>query len=1179
MASEILTRPLAPATPPTTSADGSFSFWKEIERWLMPLASLRVTVVLFALWIFLIFAGTLAQVKLDVWDVVRLYFRAWLVEIPLQVFFPPSFFPSRPEVSGWVPFPGGLTLGVGLAINLVAAHGLRFKVQARGMRLIGGLAVIALGAALTYLVILGGTGKEDIEGRAIVSWPTLWLCMKLGLTALLGVCLYGWWKTIAAGRLERNLLFTASVLLGALVGWLWYQGDSARLADASLRILWQLIEGTLAGLVILAGCVLVFRRRAGVVLLHAGVGLMMANELVVYGLHSEAMMRIQEGETVNYVEDVRSTELAVIDRSAADHDQVTAVPRDMLVNDDGARRVSDPRLPFDIRVEQYLRNSELRDVPAGAKNPGTAGAGQRLMAVEKTASTGTDTDSKVDIAAAYIKLLDKKDGHSLGTWLVGQELRPQKVDVDGKTYDIALRFKRSYKPYSMHLDDIIAEMYPGTVIPKDYRAKLQLVDPSRNEDRAVEIWMNHPLRFAGETFYQSGYERNDKGEATKLSVVTNTGWMIPYVACMLVIVGMAAHFSIVLMRFLRNRDGASATPAAAARRAQHDSAQPLGWTGAGFLIPAAVVVAMACWVVGKTQTPRMSDDSIALYQFGQLPLVDGGRIKPFDTLARNSLRIISNRETFLDQDGKRQPAVKWLLDVITHSDAAFEDRVFRIENSDVLALMGLKERAATMKQASFTYSADELRDHMDDLVKQLDVAQELDAKKEPLDLFQRKVLELGKRLRLFMTLTAAFQQPRIREDHLKDDLLGAIQREGALAEMHPPLAVPPETGEDKPDARWQPFATAWTRAYAELHILGQQPNLATVKLEAIFAAYRKHDVAAFNKGVAEYQELLAKNPPVNFSSEKVRFESFFNYFEPFYDAAILYVIAFVIAACGWLVWTGPLNRTALWLNLLALAVHTAALVTRMYISGRPPVTNLYSSAVFIGWGCVVLGLLFEYIYRLGIGNVVASLAGFSALLIAHMLADGGDTFTVLQAVLDTNFWLAFHVTCITLGYATTYVAGLLGLLYVLRGVCTRSLTPEVGKELSRMIYGTLCFAIFFSFFGTVLGGLWADDSWGRFWGWDPKENGALIIVLWNALVLHARWGGLVKQRGLAVLAIGGNVVTSWSWFGVNELGIGLHSYGFTEGVLLALGLFVVSQLVIVAVGSLPKTFWRSAAVA
>ena len=133
----------------------------------------------------------------------------------------------------------------------------------------------------------------------------------------------------------------------------------------------------------------------------------------------------------------------------------------------------------------------------------------------------------------------------------------------------------------------------------------------------------------------------------------------------------------------------------------------------------------------------------------------------------------------------------------------------------------------------------------------------------------------------------------------------------------------------------------------------------------------------------------------------------------------------------------------------------------------------------------------------------------------------------------------------------------------------------MGKVLADMIYGVVCFSIFFSFFGTVLGGLWADDSWGRFWGWDPKENGALIIVLWNALVLHARWGGVVKDRGLAVLAVGGNIAVAWSMFGVNELGAGLHSYGFTEGVALCLLIGVLCHLVMIAIGTLPKRFWRS----
>jgi hypothetical protein len=151
-----------------------------------------------------------------------------------------------------------------------------------------------------------------------------------------------------------------------------------------------------------------------------------------------------------------------------------------------------------------------------------------------------------------------------------------------------------------------------------------------------------------------------------------------------------------------------------------------------------------------------------------------------------------------------------------------------------------------------------------------------------------------------------------------------------------------------------------------------------------------------------------------------------------------------------------------------------------------------------------------------------------------------------------------------------------GAAYILAAHVFPLLDEEGRHILGRIVYGTLCFAIFFSFVGTVLGGLWADDSWGRFWGWDPKENGALMIVLWNALVLHARWGGLVKARGLATLAVGGNIVTTWSYFGVNELGVGLHSYGASEkNTAMWLLIFAASQLALIALGLMPRRWFES----
>jgi ABC-type transport system involved in cytochrome c biogenesis permease subunit len=248
---------------------------------------------------------------------------------------------------------------------------------------------------------------------------------------------------------------------------------------------------------------------------------------------------------------------------------------------------------------------------------------------------------------------------------------------------------------------------------------------------------------------------------------------------------------------------------------------------------------------------------------------------------------------------------------------------------------------------------------------------------------------------------------------------------------------------------------------------------------------------------------------------------------------------------------------------MTLVVHTWALGARMYIQGRPPVTNLYSSAVFVGWLCVIMCLVLERIFGNGIGNVVAAGVGFVTMHFAHHLAASGDTLEMMQAVLDTNFWLATHVTCIALGYTTTIVAGVLGMVFIFLGLFTRQMDRELYSTLSKIIYGVLCFATLLSFTGTVLGGIWADQSWGRFWGWDPKENGALLIVIWNALVLHARWGGMIKQRGLAVLTVVGVMVTGWSWIGTNQLGVGLHAYGFNNTLARALvaGWFVCGAFI------------------
>ena len=429
-------------------------------------------------------------------------------------------------------------------------------------------------------------------------------------------------------------------------------------------------------------------------------------------------------------------------------------------------------------------------------------------------------------------------------------------------------------------------------------------------------------------------------------------------------------------------------------------------------------------------------------------------------------------------------------------------------------------------------------------------------------------------------------------DHVINDYLGVDEESQAKIARYLLLVEGPlQTMQSRssllmiPPAERAGYAVGWIKtSEATLHGLGAsgqapEPVRLYAEMSSAFDAQLSDgkvtgDPEAFNQAVANLDQWMNKQ---GFAGEikKGRNEHFFNTFAPFASAQRLYVIALLLACFSWLKMSRGLVNTAFYLIGLAFVLHTAGLVFRMLLEGRPPVTNLYSSAVFVGWGAVLLGWILERIYRNGIGSCVAGLIGFSTLIIASHLSKEGDTMEMMRAVLDTNFWLATHVVCVTIGYAATFLAGFLALIYVVRGVFTPSLESEMAKSLARMVYGIVCFATLFSFVGTVLGGIWADQSWGRFWGWDSKENGALLIVVWNAIILHCRWGGLVRDRGLVTLALFGNIVTAWSWFGVNMLGIGLHSYGFMDEAFSTLQWFAILQVLLMLAAVQPLRHWLS----
>lgn len=543
-----------------------------------------------------------------------------------------------------------------------------------------------------------------------------------------------------------------------------------------------------------------------------------------------------------------------------------------------------------------------------------------------------------------------------------------------------------------------------------------------------------------------------------------------------------------------------------------------------------------------------------LLGFSELPVQNGGRIQPMDTFARVHLMNISQRmsahhatyvpdaqdpEGELEKDGFTISPTKWVLDTLLgeirekagEKNPAYDYRIFRIDNDQVVHFLKLQPRPG-----SWRYSWNEIRDHQG-FWEQVERLKEQEGPRKD-DIFENKIAELWQRVMAFLKIPTL--QIRV---------------------------LPPE-GDRKQssDADWLTLAAA-LRDGNDHRVLTYYRSMAL--------AYDDNKPAEFNKALAECRKHLERARPSDYHA--AHWEAFFNRFAPFYHASILYGLVFVLGVVSWLVWQKPLQTAAIWLAILVLVVHTWALIMRIYLTGRPPVTNLYSSAVFIGWGCVGLGLVLEWIFKNGIGIVVAGFTGMVSLIIAHNLVSG-DTMEMLQAVLDTNFWLATHVICITKGYTATLVAGCMGIAYVLLGIFTDKLREDGGKTLAKMIYGVVCFATLLSFVGTVLGGIWADESWGRFWGWDPKENGALLLVVWNALILHARWGGMIKGRGLAVLAIFGNCVTLWSWFGTNMLGVGLHAYGgaggLSAGALWVIGA-VIGHLILIGLGNLPLKDWKS----
>ncbi len=577
-----------------------------------------------------------------------------------------------------------------------------------------------------------------------------------------------------------------------------------------------------------------------------------------------------------------------------------------------------------------------------------------------------------------------------------------------------------------------------------------------------------------------------------------------------------------------------------------------------------------------------------LESFKQIAILENGRVKPLDTYAQNVLLRLSGKRSFEHKD-----AIDWLAKLLFAPQTTIKDKVFPINNPDIPTALGIKVNKDRR------YSYEELEPAFNKLSDLSKRAQDIQPKER--DLVENELIRLYENLKLYsqLTLSLSFAMPHpdftIQDKQnlysLKFSLsitqysfLDLALKADTLREMTKPLETKDAdelTDADKELLQAVANLFHWNVSYHDLPLdiippfnpqdevwlspwdamsesLQQKEGRAEqTNLAKMMAAYWNGKQLEFNLACRGFIDSIEQRAQTQ--TRFIGLELFLNKSHFLFWAKTGYLLVFFLFLFSLMGDSRALYGVSWLLILGAWFTHTLTIIFRIIILQRPPVSNLYETFVFVGFVAGLVGLLIERVHKKWLGLVITSLSGFIFLTIAERFSVEGDTLQMLIAVLNSNFWLSTHVLSITTGYAGACVAGIVGHIYILQAIF-KSKDQKLLDSTYKILLGTLGFALTMTFLGTNLGGIWADQSWGRFWGWDPKENGALLIVIWIAILFHLKVGKFVSNLGLAVGSALTLIVVMWAWFGVNLLSIGLHSYGFTSGLALNLAIYFIIQI-------------------
>ena len=575
-----------------------------------------------------------------------------------------------------------------------------------------------------------------------------------------------------------------------------------------------------------------------------------------------------------------------------------------------------------------------------------------------------------------------------------------------------------------------------------------------------------------------------------------------------------------------------------------------------------------------------------------IPIQEGGRIKPLDTYARNQALAFYGKRKIKHEN---LSAIDWLLNLFTNPDKGLDQQIFNIRNPEVVNALELEWTNNFHK-----YSYNEIYPGVEN---QLTLIRSIFEKKEKdRDTFESQFAELYQNIMKYREIVSSLScllplftvySPETAEYlHISPgqstSYAHIMSHRSSLFDVSQGILTKPENEWSETEreialllynlqqASADEFAKAlkiippskndssglWLSPWELFDGREIEPHQDKMikSLEKFLLARFQNDISAQNAALSSYKTGLLSYPVERINFSVLKNESWLNKANLFTNSLVFYLLGFIFLGISWMIRPTLFRRVAFGSIILGFLLHTYGIILRMIIMSRPPISTIYETVIFVGFVIVLFSLVIEYIRQDGLGVFLGSISGAMLHYVGFGYAADGDTLEMLVAVLNSNFWLATHVTTIILGYGTSLMAGLIGHLYLIEKIRVPKDSARL-KSIYNNMFGVTLIALFFTLFGTILGGIWADQSWGRFWGWDPKENGALLIVLWQLMMVHMRLSGLAKPDKFALGMVLNNIIVIMAWFGVNLLSIGLHSYGFVSGIAVNIILFTVFELV------------------